>query len=118
MKDETPRLPFTGMPEPPDTPYKPYVSGSDTSFAAAETLPDERARSLRDQIWRYVWDAEEEGKTDLEIQGELGIEGSTERPRRVELVQAGRVVDSGKRRLTPKGRRLAVVWVAVRKGER
>lgn len=39
--------------------------------------------------------------------------GSTERPRRVELVEGGHVVDSGLRRLT-RSRRFAVVWRVVR----
>ena len=38
------------------------------------------------------------GKTDAEIQEILGLSGSTERPRRGELVQQGLVVDSGERR--------------------
>jgi hypothetical protein len=37
-------------------------------------------------------------KTDAELQRILGMDGNTERPRRGELVAAGRVVDTGERR--------------------
>jgi hypothetical protein len=47
--------------------------------------------------------------TDEEIQLGLEMSGSTERPRRVELVAAGRIVDSGRTRPTQSGRQ-AVVW--------
>jgi hypothetical protein len=43
------------------------------------------------------------------MQAELQMQGSTQRPRRVELVRAGLVVDSGLRRRTFAGRS-AVVW--------
>jgi hypothetical protein len=49
------------------------------------------------------------GLTDEEIQADLHMQGSTQRPRRVELVRAGLVVDSGLRRRTFAGRS-AVVW--------
>ena len=51
------------------------------------------------------------GMTDAEIQSTLGLDPSSERPRRVELVDSGHVMDSGKTRATASGRQ-AVVWVA------
>lgn len=51
--------------------------------------------------------------TDAEIQDALGLDGSTQRPRRRELEQAGLVFDSGERRATHTGR-AAVVWRARR----
>lgn len=47
--------------------------------------------------------------TDEQIQERLSLDPSTERPRRVELVKQGLVVDSGKTRLT-RSRRPATVW--------
>jgi len=49
------------------------------------------------------------GATDEEIQTWLGMNPSTQRPRRVELVKKGLVVDSGKTRQTRSGRK-ATVW--------
>ena len=51
----------------------------------------------------------EHGATDEEIQLGLGMNPSTQRPRRVELVEGGWVEDSGERRKTRSGRN-AVVW--------
>lgn len=55
-----------------------------------------------------------DGLTDGEIQIRLDLDPSSERPRRVELVRDGLVVDSGRTRLTQSGRR-ATVWVAVKR---
>lgn len=92
-------------------PYKPFVRDSETSRAAAASLDDDRIANLRELVYRTIRAERQGGLTDLEIQALLGLEGSTERPRRIELVQAGRVVDSGRRRLTPR-HKWAVVWVA------
>jgi len=54
------------------------------------------------------------GGTDGEIQEELGLKGSTERPRRKELEKGGFVEDSGQVRQTASGR-AAVVWRATAK---
>jgi hypothetical protein len=53
------------------------------------------------------------GLTDEEIQRMLRMNPSTERPRRCELVAAGKVRDSGRRRATISGR-AAVIWEVVR----
>lgn len=45
------------------------------------------------------------GATDNEIQAYLGMGGSTERPRRIELLRAGKVRDSGIRR------NRSIVWI-------
>lgn len=50
------------------------------------------------------------GLTDEEAQSKLGMEGSTQRPRRGELVKAGLVKDSGVKRMT-KAHKWAIVWV-------
>lgn len=54
--------------------------------------------------------AGERGRTDEELQNQLGLNPSTQRPRRVELVEGGWVEDSKRRRNTKSGRD-AVVWV-------
>lgn len=78
----------------------------------------EAARSLEGQIpemeWRvleYLIRCGERGGTDQEIQLATSLAESTERPRRVSLVQQGLVTDSGKTRRTQSGR-LAIVWRA------
>lgn len=53
----------------------------------------------------------EHGLTDEELQHGIGLEGSTQRPRRVELLRAGLIKDSGRTRATASGRQ-ATVWVA------
>lgn len=49
------------------------------------------------------------GMTDDDLQIVLGMDGSTERPRRIELVKAGLVIESGATRRTRAGH-LAIVW--------
>jgi transcription initiation factor IIE alpha subunit len=82
---------------------------SDTSREAAALIepkrPTLRARVLK-AIKRYG------ALTDEEIQTETGLNPSTVRPRRIELVEMGLVRDSGRRRETRSGRR-AVVWEAI-----
>ncbi len=52
-----------------------------------------------------------DGATDEQMQVNLALNPNTQRPRRVELVAMGRVVDSGEIRLTRSGTK-AVVWKA------
>jgi len=52
------------------------------------------------------------GRTDEEIQRMLKLNPSTQRPRRIELVQAGKVRDSGRTRKTKSGR-AATVWEVI-----
>ena len=91
-----------------DTPA-PFQRHSQTSKAAAKQI-EPTAGTLR----RLVYDAiRARPMTDAELQEALGLEGSTERPRRREVQRAGLIEDSGDRRPTPSGR-LAVVWRATR----
>jgi hypothetical protein len=50
--------------------------------------------------------------TDEEIQHVTELHGSTERPRRIALCNEGKVIDSGKKRLTASNR-WATIWEAV-----
>jgi len=88
----------------------PFVAGSSTSEAAAEAIEEGRA-TLRYKVYKYLLDQGQLGAIDQEMQDDLNMDPSTQRPRRVELVRAGKVKDSGKKRLT-RSLRWAVVWVA------
>jgi hypothetical protein len=90
------------------------VCESETSVAAAREIAG-TAATLRRQVLRFLVAMGTDGATDDEIQRNLGMQGSTERPRRIELVESGHVEDLGERRLTGSGRK-AVVWFATAKG--
>lgn len=85
----------------------PYVRGSKTSKKAAGAIQASSA-ALRVQVLAYLL-VREDGATDQEMQQALGMKPSTQRPRRVELVQMGLVRDSGRTRDTESGRE-ATVW--------
>ena len=76
--------------------------------AAAKIEPN--AKTLRAAVLQFLRGTDSYGATDEEIQRALDMNPSTERPRRIELVDAGLVRDSGSTRSTCSGRR-AVVWV-------
>ncbi len=83
---------------------------SDTSRApAAAARPG--AGTGRGAVLKYLVRCGEDGATDEQIQQSLGMRVQTETPRRRELVQAGLVTDSGRRRPTSSGR-TAAVWIA------
>lgn len=89
--------------------YAPSVAGSATSEAAAEEIAPDAAR-LRARVYGYLQFVGSTGATDEEMQDALNMVGNTQRPRRTELVDAGKVRDSGLKRKT-KANRGAVVWV-------
>lgn len=88
----------------------PYQSHSPTSKEAA-TEAKRRASALRRKVFEFIRSKGKHGATDDEIQVGLELEGSTQRPRRVELVNDSSVVPSGRYRQTRSGRK-ATVWVA------
>ena len=93
-----------------------FVARSETSKAAAEGIATELGplqKRVLDCICRggYHNRGIHHGMTDEEMQEHLFLNPSTQRPRRIELVQAGLVKDSGRTRRTRSGRQ-AVVWVA------
>lgn len=93
-----------------DDDLPPHQSHSDTSREAAEAIePD--AESLRGVVLAYIRRRGREGATDDEIQVALDMNPSTQRPRRVELWEAGLVERTSATRPTRSGRR-ATVWVA------
>ena len=84
----------------------PSVHGSITSAAAADSLDGTTLNAMQRRVLAYI---EEHGPaTDEEIATGLGMNPSTERPRRIELARRGLVVQDGTRR-TSSGR-MACVW--------
>ncbi len=89
----------------------PHQPHSATSRAAASKID---ARTGRKLVLDFLLECGEQGATDEQIQQATGLDGSTERPRRISLVADGFVIDSGRERKTEHGRN-AVVWRATGK---
>lgn len=79
----------------------------DTSYAAARRV-EPRTGTQRAKVLDLIRRRGDFGATDRELQLTLHLPGNSERPRRVELTQAGWLRDSGERR---EGH---IVWVVVR----
>jgi transcription initiation factor IIE alpha subunit len=84
----------------------PFVRNSVTSEQAAIGIVS-KASTLRERVYALL--VERGPMTDEQMQDVLEMNPSTQRPRRIELVQDGRVVDSGEVGLTKSGRQ-AVLW--------
>jgi hypothetical protein len=90
--------------------WKPALAVEDSGTSKDAARKIERPRTaLRIRVYEFI--AQSGGVTDEEIQIALDMNPSTERPRRVELVEANLVRDSSTRRRTKSGR-WAVVWTA------
>jgi transcription initiation factor IIE alpha subunit len=85
----------------------PAVRGSVTSAAAADSLTPATLNAMQRRVLELL-QATPDGLTDEEMQTRLGMNPSTQRPRRIELARRGMVVEAGTRR-TSSGR-MAVVW--------
>jgi hypothetical protein len=85
----------------------PAVRGSDTSAAAADSLGAPTLNAMQRRVLELL-QVTPDGLTDEEMQTRLGMNPSTQRPRRIELARRGMVVEAGTRR-TSSGR-MAVVW--------
>ena len=81
---------------------------SPTSVAAAASLDACTLNALQRRVLEYL--KANGPSTDEEIANGLGMNPSTERPRRIELQRRGLVVEAGARK-TASGRQ-AVVWQA------
>lgn len=88
--------------------HPPYQKHSDTSRAAAASMADISGR-IRLQVLDAIRYSGNDGRTALELEAELHIDGDTIRPRIVELMNAGAVIDSGERRKTASGRNARVL---------
>jgi hypothetical protein len=82
---------------------------SATSIAAAEQIKP-KVLTLRELVYLCIRDSGP--VTDAEIQELLEMDGSTERPRRVELLRAGRIYSPGEA-YNANGRR-AQTWMVTR----
>lgn len=80
-----------------------------TSTLAAISI-EPSAPTLRARVLELLQKFGRVGMTDEQMQIALQMNPSTERPRRLELVAAGLVMDSGRTRKTVSGRK-ATVWV-------
>jgi len=88
----------------------PSVNGSATSAAAADSLGPATLNALQRRVLELLA-AWPQGLTDEEMQHKLGMNPSTQRPRRIELARRGLVVTCGTRR-TASGRNAGVWRVA------
>ena len=88
----------------------PAQAHSPTSQAAARAIkPD--ANRLRAVVYAALEAAGSDGLTDEEMQERIPMAASTQRPRRIELIERGKVIASGRTRPTRSGR-AATVWIA------
>lgn len=85
----------------------PYQRHSKTSRAAARKVKPDADRV---RVFQYLCE-HPDGATDEEMQIALNLNGSTQRPRRISLVESGVVINSNRTRLT-RPNRPAVVWAA------
>jgi hypothetical protein len=76
--------------------------------AAIEAVPI--TGKARTAVFQVIKQMGNYGATDEEIQATLDMNPSTQRPRRVELVEQGWIKDSGRTRTT-RSKRQAVVWI-------
>lgn len=88
----------------------PYQRHSRISRRAAEAM-EPRAGTKRAQVLDFLRSCGPRGATDEEMQRRIPMVNNTQRPRRIELVAARLVKDSGRTRKTCSGED-AVVWVA------
>lgn len=88
----------------------PAQAHSATSVSAGESM-EPRAGTLRGRVLDYIRECGATGATDEQIQIALGMNPSTQRPRRIELVRGSHIYDSGMTRPTLSGH-AATVWRA------
>lgn len=93
-----------------DEPEAPYQHHSETSRETAERIEPDLA-TLRGKVLAHIRDCGSTGSTDDECQVALRMNPSTQRPRRVELSNAGWVSRTQATRPTRSGRN-AHVWIA------
>ena len=89
----------------------PHQRHSKTSRAAAESIKP-HLNALQARVLGCIQLEPAYGATDDEIQRMTGMNPSTQRPRRIELLEKGLIRDSGRTRKTKSGR-AATVWVVV-----
>ena len=93
----------------PLTPPARHNAPAGTSGVAADRIAGYAAKQRAD-VLAVIVKAGAFGATDAEIESATGIRAQSVSPRRGELRALGLIVDSGKRRNTPRGRP-AAVWM-------
>ena len=88
----------------------PFQRRSATSRAAALSV-EPKTGTQRAIVLAFLRGCGSSGATDEQMQAQIPLSANTQRPRRVELVQARLVVDSGLTKTTQSGHG-AVLWVA------
>jgi len=88
----------------------------DTSIASSIAIIPSSG-TMRRKVFDYLSERGFKGATDEQMQHRLHLNPSSQRPRRVELVEAKLVKDSGRRRNTKSGSK-AIVWVLTKKGRK
>lgn len=86
----------------------PAVQHSRTSMEAADSLDSDRLNSLQRSVVAFLKTRGVHGATDEEMQLGIPMPPSTQRPRRIELVRRGLVVEAGTRKA--KSGRFATAW--------
>ena len=90
--------------------FPPFQAHSTTSIDAAIAI-ESSSKNLREQVYAYIVKCGAHGATDDEIQVALQMNPSTQRPRRIELSNQGKITRTDNTRKTRMGRS-ATVWVA------
>jgi hypothetical protein len=85
----------------------PSVNGSATSAQAADSLTPATLNNMQRRVLELLA-ATPEGLTDEEMQRRLRMNPSTQRPRRIELMRRGLVVEAGTRKAM--SGRYATAW--------
>ncbi len=98
---------YVEAPLPLFTARAPAVNGSITSAQAADAITPATLNTMQRKVLA-VLQATPEGLTDEQMQRRLGMNPSTQRPRRIELAKAGMIQKAGVRK-TASGRN-ADVW--------
>lgn len=101
-RDPTATLPLFAAPA-----RAPAVQSSVTSMAAADAIGD-RLNTLQRSVVAFLKTRGQHGATDEEMQIGIPMAASTQRPRRIELVRRGLVVEAGTRKT--KSGRFATAW--------
>lgn len=95
-----------------DTPRLPFTGATDSTRMASQMAAERagtRAETDRGRIYSYLLGFfRGSGATDKEMQLHLHMDGSTQRPRRIELLRAGLIQDAGYKRNG------CTVWIAPR----
>jgi hypothetical protein len=86
----------------------PAVQHSRTSMAAADSMDGDRLNGLQRSVVAFLRERGVHGATDEEMQLGIPMPPSTQRPRRIELLRRGLVVEAGTRKA--KSGRFATAW--------